>query len=76
MGVVSGGECYSFPAGVACSVPVRCEGGEWEVVKDLQLPPAIQVGFKDYFCWITLSLSTLSLSHAHTLSLSLCLRRN
>ena len=41
--MVSDGNCYGFPVGVACSVPVRSEGVEWHVVRDLELTPAIQV---------------------------------
>ena len=47
MGVVSDGELYGFPVGVACSVPVRSEGGEWEVVRDVHISPAIQVRNKN-----------------------------
>lgn len=43
VGVISDGNCYGFPEGVACSVPAKCEGGEWKVVRDLQLSPTIQV---------------------------------
>ena len=43
MGVVSDGDCYGFPVGVACSVPVRRESGEWKIVPGLELSPAIQV---------------------------------
>ena len=43
MGVVSDGDCYGFPVGVVCSVPVRSEGGEWKVVQGIELTPAIQV---------------------------------
>ena len=43
MGVVSDGDCYGFPVGVVCSVPVRSESGQWEVVKGLTLTPDVQV---------------------------------
>ena len=43
VGVVSDGNCYGFPVGVVCSVPVRREAGEWTIVSDLELTPTIQV---------------------------------
>ena len=43
VGVVSDGNCYGFPVGVVCSVPVRSEDGEWKVVQGIELTPEIQV---------------------------------
>ena len=43
VGVVSDGNCYGFPEGVACSVPVRCEEGAWRVVRELEITAAIEV---------------------------------
>ena len=48
MGVVSDGDCYGFPVGVVCSVPVKSEDGEWKVVRGIELTPAIQVN--TFYC--------------------------
>ena len=41
-----GENCYGFPVGVVCSVPVRSEGGEWKVVHGLELTPTVQVSMR------------------------------
>ena len=45
VGVVSEGgeECYDVPVGVVCSLPARCEDGEWAVVQGIPLTDTVKV---------------------------------
>ena len=45
VGVVSEGSegCYDVPVGVVCSLPARCEDGEWAVVQGIPLTDTVKV---------------------------------
>ena len=43
VGLVSDGELYNIPKGIAYSVPCRCKEGKWEPIPDLELSEKLKV---------------------------------